>query len=174
MENGTFDHLYVIESIPVHVHVHCVWQIQSCLNIWHSSLFNETFLSFLRAHHVRFPRKPTAVQHHPHSNLPTHAVVFLPTQPSMCGWCYYSTGWIFQQVPLVMSACHKCLVVCIFSDLVCSASILKHIYVSIFRTAESLCEQSVSVSRSAVGGDKSWGHSGPVCAQTTGHPKSYR
>lgn len=147
------------------------------LSICHSSLSNETFLSFLRAYSVRFPRKPTAVQHHPHSNLPTHAVVFLPTQPSMCGWCYYSTGWIFHQVHLVMNACHKCLVVCIFSDLGCSAShkiIIYHMCVSTFRTAESLCEQSVSQSRSAVSGDKSRGHSGPVCAQTTGHPKSYR
>lgn len=43
-----------------------------------------------------------------------------------------------------------------------------------FRTAESLCEQSVSVSWTAVGGDQSRGHSGPVRAQTAGHPKSHR
>lgn len=84
------------------------------LNIWHSFLSNEASLPFASAHRVRFLWKPTAVQHHPHSNLPTHAVELLPTQPSMCGWCYYSTGWIFHRVPLVMSARHKCFIVCVF------------------------------------------------------------
>lgn len=85
-----------------------------CLNICHSFLANEASLPVLSAHRVRFLWKPTAVQHHPHSNLPTHAVEFLPTQPSMCAWCYYSTGWMFHQVPLVISACHKCFIVCDF------------------------------------------------------------
>ncbi|TRZ01887.1 hypothetical protein DNTS_014852 [Danionella cerebrum] len=47
----------------VHVHLH------------HSSHLREMF--------HRFPRKPTAVQHHPHSNLPTHAVELRPTQSGM-------------------------------------------------------------------------------------------
>jgi len=115
--------------------------ITNYLSICHSSPSNETFLSFLRAHSVRFPKKPTAVQHHPHSNLPTHAVVFLPTQPSMCGWWCYSAGWIFHQVPLVMNACHKCLLECIFSDLGCSASdtlILSHVCFHFQDSRESL------------------------------------
>lgn len=83
------------------------------LNIWLAFVSKETSLPFLRAHRVTFPQKPTAVKHHPHSNVPTHAVEHLPTQLSMCG-CYYSTGWMFQQVPLVITACHKRFTVCIF------------------------------------------------------------